>query len=61
MIYELMKISGLYRAPEIDMSELETLFSASVPAADSGRKPGQRGSSARKPDKVQLVMLILPI
>lgn len=56
-----MKFSVLSRAPEIDMSELETLFSAAVPASDSARKPGQRGSNARKPEKVQLVILMLPI
>lgn len=43
------------------MSELENLFSASVPASDFSRKPGHRGSNARKPDKVQLVVLMLPI
>ncbi|PKI52336.1 hypothetical protein CRG98_027262, partial [Punica granatum] len=52
---EAQKTGEATKAPEIDMSELETLFSASAPASDSSRKPGQRGSNARKPDKVQLI------
>ncbi|CAA0825358.1 actin binding [Striga hermonthica] len=45
------------RAPEIDISELESLFSAAVPNADqggSGRKTGTLGSVG-KPEKVQLI------
>lgn len=47
------------RAPEIDISELESLFSAAVPTPDqngSGRKAGSRGSMGQKPEKVQLVI-----
>ena len=44
------------RAPEIDMSELESLFSAAVPASDQNRKSGGRGSVGNKPEKVQLVI-----
>ncbi|XP_065877871.1 formin-like protein 20 [Euphorbia lathyris] len=44
-------------APEFDVSELETLFSASVPKpADSGAK-GRRKSVGSKAEKVQLVDL----
>ncbi|EYU42463.1 hypothetical protein MIMGU_mgv1a0002421mg, partial [Erythranthe guttata] len=44
-------------APEIDISELESLFSAAVPHPDqagSGRM-GSRGSMGQKPEKVQLI------
>ena len=45
-----------FRAPEIDMSELENLFSASVSNSDIGKKPSVRGSMGPKIDKVQLVI-----
>ncbi|KAE8671024.1 Formin-like protein 6 [Hibiscus syriacus] len=46
------------RAPEIDMSELESLFSAaSVSNGSSTNKLGRRGSNINKPEKVQLVDL----
>jgi hypothetical protein len=46
------------RAPEIDMSELENLFSAALPISDHGRK-SMRGSVGPKSDKVQLVIKFL--
>ncbi|GLU05281.1 hypothetical protein SLE2022_223900 [Rubroshorea leprosula] len=47
------------RAPEIDMSELESLFSAASTSDGSGtnRVGGRRGSNINKPEKVQLVDL----
>lgn len=44
-----------HRAPEIDMSELENLFSAAVSNTDHGGKSSVRGSRGPKVDKVQLV------
>ena len=44
------------RAPEIDMSELENLFSAALPTSAHGRKSIKRGSVASKSEKVQLVI-----
>ncbi|XAR70734.1 hypothetical protein NMG60_11027706 [Bertholletia excelsa] len=44
------------RAPEIDISELESLFSAAS-ASDANKVGGRRGSKINKPDKVQLVDL----
>ncbi|XP_028079846.1 formin-like protein 13 [Camellia sinensis] len=46
------------KAPEIDMSELESLFSAAVPNLDqggAGRRSGSHSSLGQKPDKVQLM------
>lgn len=46
------------RAPEIDMSELESLFSAaSASDGSSAKLGGRRGSNINKPEKVQLVEL----
>lgn len=47
----------LDRAPEIDMSELESLFSASIPSNGSSMdKVGSRkGSNINKPEIVHLV------
>uniref|UniRef100_A0A803QB16 Formin-like protein n=1 Tax=Cannabis sativa TaxID=3483 RepID=A0A803QB16_CANSA len=42
-------------APEIDMSELESLFSAALPNLTNGRKSMKRGSVGSKPEKVQLI------
>lgn len=44
------------RAPEIDISELESLFSAAS-ASDGGasKSGGRRGANINKPEKVQLV------
>jgi len=44
------------RAPEIDISELESLFSA-VSDTTAKKSTGRRGSSISKPEKVQLVDL----
>ncbi|XP_059445273.1 formin-like protein 14 [Corylus avellana] len=45
-------------APEIDISELESLFSAASATDGSGTKGGgRRGSNMNKPEKVQLVDL----
>ena len=45
------------RAPEFDMSELESLFSAAAPNSDRGGKgKSNRSASGPKNDKVQLVM-----
>ncbi|KAA0068112.1 formin-like protein 14 [Cucumis melo var. makuwa] len=46
------------RAPEIDISELESLFSAASASDGSGSKGGgRRGSNINKPEKVQLIDL----
>ncbi|KAL4631964.1 hypothetical protein ACB092_04G017700 [Castanea dentata] len=46
------------RAPEIDITELESLFSAASASDASGTKGGgRRGSNMNKPEKVQLVDL----
>ncbi|KAF9597349.1 hypothetical protein IFM89_017252 [Coptis chinensis] len=47
------------RAPEINISELESLFSANVASSGSGTEKGglRRGSNANKPEIVQLVDL----
>ncbi|KAJ4840960.1 hypothetical protein Tsubulata_018154 [Turnera subulata] len=51
---EAQKYGEASKAPEIDMSELERLFSAAVPNADDG-KSRIRGSPGPKADKVQLI------
>lgn len=45
------------RAPEIDISELETLFSAASASDGSDKAGGRRGSKINKPDKIQLIDL----
>ncbi|KAK3029751.1 hypothetical protein RJ639_038028 [Escallonia herrerae] len=45
------------RAPEIDISELESLFSAASASDGAGKGAGRRGSKITKPEKVQLVDL----
>lgn len=48
------------RAPEIDISELESLFSAAVPTSGQGGPGGKRNSRTsmgQKPEKVQLVII----
>ncbi|KAI4327950.1 hypothetical protein L6164_020354 [Bauhinia variegata] len=46
------------RAPEIDISELESLFSAaSASDGSSAKGGGRRGSNINKPEKVQLIDL----
>ncbi|KAK4857739.1 hypothetical protein QYF36_005590 [Acer negundo] len=53
---ETQKSGEASKAPEIDMSELESLFSAAVPNSDQGGKSGLRGSRGPKPpEKVQLI------
>jgi len=50
-----MNFTNLHdRAPEIDISELESLFSA-VSDTTAKKSTGRRGSSISKPEKVQLV------
>lgn len=45
-------------APEFDVSEIESLFSATPPKSGSGGKSGGRQKSAEsKPEKIHLVML----
>ncbi|KAL0340359.1 UNVERIFIED_CONTAM: Formin-like protein 13, partial [Sesamum radiatum] len=54
---EAQKSGEASKAPEIDISELESLFSAAAPNQEggSGRKTGSRASMANKPEKVQLI------
>nr|XP_027069193.1 formin-like protein 18 isoform X2 [Coffea arabica] len=50
---ESQKSGDTAKAPEIDISELESLFSAAVPSSD--RKANSRASLGQKPEKVQLI------
>ena len=43
------------RAPEIDISELESLFSANIDASGGSKAGVRRGTNINKPEKVQLV------
>ncbi|XP_009594118.1 formin-like protein 18 isoform X1 [Nicotiana tomentosiformis] len=55
---EAQKCSDAPKAPEIDISELESLFSAAVPTSGQGGSGGKRNSRTsmgQKPEKVQLV------
>ncbi|XP_009803611.1 formin-like protein 18 [Nicotiana sylvestris] len=55
---EAQKCSDAPKAPEIDISELESLFSAAVPTSGQGGPGGKRNSRTsmgQKPEKVQLV------
>nr|KJB55081.1 hypothetical protein B456_009G062500 [Gossypium raimondii] len=56
---EAQKPEEASKAPEIDMSELESLFSAAAPNSDNASRDGKsnRGASGRKPEKVQLIEL----
>ncbi|KAL0312104.1 UNVERIFIED_CONTAM: Formin-like protein 18 [Sesamum radiatum] len=55
---EAQKPEEASKAPELDISELETLFSAAVPKSDHGtRGKLNRSGSMLKPDKVQLIEL----
>ncbi|KAJ4826465.1 hypothetical protein Tsubulata_019432 [Turnera subulata] len=56
---EAQKPDEASKAPEIDMRELETLFSAAAPNSDRGSKGGKssRINPAAKPEKVQLIEL----
>lgn len=49
------------RAPEIDISELESLFSMASISDNANKGAGARGSKINKPEKVQLVSDILKI
>ncbi|XP_047954433.1 LOW QUALITY PROTEIN: formin-like protein 20 [Salvia hispanica] len=55
---ELQRFGDPQVAPEFDVSELETLFSATVPKSDAGGKAGsRRKSTGSKPEKVHLIDL----
>ncbi|KAL0330853.1 UNVERIFIED_CONTAM: Formin-like protein 18 [Sesamum angustifolium] len=55
---EAQKPEEASKAPELDITELETLFSAAVPKSDqSTRGKLNRRGSVLKPDKVQLIEL----
>ncbi|KAH9661104.1 Formin-like protein 13 [Citrus sinensis] len=51
---EAQKSGEASKAPEIDMSELENLFSATIPNSEKGGKPNQRVPRGPQSDKVQL-------
>ncbi|XP_054805734.1 formin-like protein 18 [Prosopis cineraria] len=53
--HEAAKSGEASKAPEIDISELESLFSAAVPSSAPTKKVGVRSSAGPKSDKVQLV------
>lgn len=54
LIFLILNVS--VRPPEIDISELESLFSAASASDGSSTKGvGRRGSNINKPEKVQLV------
>ncbi|KAK2973125.1 hypothetical protein RJ640_012604 [Escallonia rubra] len=54
---EAQKSGEASKAPEIDISELESLFSTAVPTdqGGSGMKSNSRASLGQKPEKVQLI------
>ncbi|KAH9700926.1 Formin-like protein 13 [Citrus sinensis] len=52
---EAQKSGEASKAPEIDMSELENLFSATIPNSEKGGKPNQRVPRGPQSDKVQLI------
>ncbi|KAF7838152.1 formin-like protein 13 [Senna tora] len=52
---EAQKSGEASKAPEIDMSELESLFSAAVPSSDPAKKSGVNSSVGAKSEKVQLI------
>ncbi|KAJ6924898.1 hypothetical protein NC652_017996 [Populus alba x Populus x berolinensis] len=56
---EAQKADEASKAPEFDMSELETLFSAAAPNSDRGSTAGKsnRRAVGHKPDKIQLIEL----
>jgi hypothetical protein len=53
-------MSIFIRAPEIDISELESLFSVTMPNMEAKRQR-QHSSVAAKQEKVLLVLLSIPI
>ncbi|PHU24048.1 Formin-like protein 6 [Capsicum chinense] len=55
---ELQRNGETQLSPEFDFSELETLFSATVPKSDNaGKSGGRRKSVGSKPDRVHLIDL----
>lgn len=54
---ETQKLDEFCRAPEFDMSELESLFSAAAPNPNDGKGGKLNRRSAQKVDKVQLIEL----
>ncbi|XLR51550.1 hypothetical protein S83_002222 [Arachis hypogaea] len=52
---ETQKSGEASKAPEIDMSELESLFSAAAPSSGSTKKSNSQSSVGPKSDKVQLI------
>ncbi|GLU01360.1 hypothetical protein SLE2022_186710 [Rubroshorea leprosula] len=52
---ESQKLGEASKGPEIDMKELESLFSAAIPNSEGGSKSTLRGSHGPKSDKVQLI------
>ncbi|KAK6236922.1 hypothetical protein SCA6_012259 [Theobroma cacao] len=52
---EAQKLGEASKAPEIDMSELENLFSAATPNTDRGGKSSSHTTRGPKSDKVQLI------
>ncbi|KAK1436353.1 hypothetical protein QVD17_02132 [Tagetes erecta] len=52
---ETSKTGEAVKTPEIDISELENLFSAANPNADKGAAKSKSASIANKPEKVQLI------
>ncbi|CAL0323150.1 unnamed protein product [Lupinus luteus] len=55
---ETQKLDEACRAPEFDMSELESLFSAAAPNSDHGKEGNSnRRTSRQKVEKVQLIEL----
>ncbi|XVE53536.1 hypothetical protein DITRI_Ditri03aG0010800 [Diplodiscus trichospermus] len=56
---ETQKPEEASKAPEFDMSELESLFSAAAPISDNSSRDGKsnRRASGRKSEKVQLIEL----
>ncbi|KAI3844341.1 hypothetical protein MKW92_013648 [Papaver armeniacum] len=60
IIFATFLFCGSHLAPEFDMKELETLFSAAAPASDRGGssdKSNRRASLGAKSDKVQLPII----
>ncbi|KAL0335599.1 UNVERIFIED_CONTAM: Formin-like protein 20 [Sesamum radiatum] len=54
---ELQRHGETQIAPEFDVSEIETLFSATVPKTSAGGKAGGKKPAESKPTKVQLIDL----
>ncbi|XP_024961028.1 formin-like protein 13 [Cynara cardunculus var. scolymus] len=52
---ETQKSGEAVKTPEIDISELENLFSAAIPSSDKEAPKSKSASKANKPEKVQLI------